>query len=232
MNNLTPLFYWVAWVTQSCGGLWSGTLSPQDLSQQLFLKWSVCFYCTENDCAPKPHRPSSVKMILLLGFATRSIRYLELSLTLCIFPLLSSSVLSALSNSWNLSIVPSEIHCLLSAKPFGFSIQTFFITFFLQCKPGSPWGFWLPCSILRWSPPSHTLYISVGLRWRLGRTWGEGKILSASLSNFRNFPFLLPKNSPNWFLCTRCPASLIFAIIVSFLEQSPFTDENSSKFEG
>ena len=113
-----------------------------------------------------------------------------------------------------------------------FQSKHFFITFFLQCKPGYPWGFWLPCSILRWSPPPHTLYISVGLRWRLGRTWAEGKILTASLSNFRNFPFLLPNNSPNWFLCTRCPASLIVAIIVSFLEQFPFTDQNSSKFEG
>lgn len=73
------------------------------------------------------------------------------------------------------------------------SIQTFFFTFFLQCKPGSPWGFWLPCSILRWS-----LYISLRLRWRLERTWREGKILTASLSNFRNFPFLLPNNSPEF----------------------------------
>lgn len=226
MNNLTPLFYWIAWVTQSLGGLWSGTLSPQDLgaSQQLFLKWSMCFYCTENDCAPKPHRPSAVKMILLLGFATRSIQCLELSLTLCAFPLLSLSVLSALSNSRNLSIVPSEIHCLLSAKPFNPNI--FFFTFFLQCKPGSPGGFWLLCSILRWS-----LYISLRLRWRLERTWKEGKILTASLSNFRNFPFLLPNNSPNWFLCTRCLSTLIVVIIVPFLEQSPFTHENSSKFE-
>lgn len=108
----------------------------------------------------------------------------------CAFPLLSLSVLSALSNSQNLSIVPSEIHCLLSAKPFNPNI---FFTFFLQCKPGSPWGFWLPCSILRWS-----LYISLRLRWRLERTWREGKILTASLSNFRNFPFLLPNNSPEF----------------------------------
>lgn len=106
------------------------------------------------------------------------------------------------------------------------SIQTFFLTFFLQCKPGSPRGFWLPCSILRWS-----LYISLRLRWRLERTWKEGKILTASLSNFRNFPFLLPNTSPNWFLCTRCLLTLIVVIIVPFLEQSPFTHENSSKFE-
>ena len=41
----------------------------QDLgaSQQLFLKRSVCFYCTKNDCAPKPHRPSAVKVLLLVG---------------------------------------------------------------------------------------------------------------------------------------------------------------------
>lgn len=126
--------------------------------------------------------------------------------------------------------LPKPIYCALWDSLFIVSktLQSkhFFFTFFLQCKPGSPGGFWLPCSILRWS-----LYISLRLRWRLERTWKEGKILTASLSNFRNFPFLLPNNSPNWFLCTRCLSTLIVVIIVPFLEQSPFTHENSSKFE-
>lgn len=58
-------------------------------SQQVFLKRNIFTCWKENGSGPKPHEPFAMTVILLLGFATRSIQYLDLSQTLCTFPILS-----------------------------------------------------------------------------------------------------------------------------------------------
>ena len=180
VNSLTPLFYWLAWVTQSHGGLWSGPLSPPGLrGKSTAISQEECMFLLHKEwLCSKTTQTICCESASPGGFATGSIQYLELSQTLCTFPLLSLSVLSALSDSWNLPdtylLCPLRFTVYCQQSPLDFQSKQFF-TFFLQCKPGSPWRFWLPCSILRLSPPRHTLYISLGLRWRLGSTWAEGR---------------------------------------------------------
>ena len=111
----------------------------QDLeaSQQLFLKRSVCFYCTENDCAPKPHRPSAVKVLLLVGLPQDqySISSFHGHCAHFLFCLFLSCQPFLTPETYLLCPLRFTVYCQQSSLDFQ-SKQ--FFTFFLQCKPGSP----------------------------------------------------------------------------------------------